>query len=104
MAFVKFRFRFKGDQPYSLLKTCGRDWSKLLSSSFAIKRTAPFYQKIADLHQSLPREFSLQDVSDHLSQIDSDKLALLENCRELFDLAPYDLRVYILTALRSSET
>ena len=104
MAFVKFRFRFKGDQPYALLKSCGKEWSKLLSTSFAIKRTASFYQQVSDAHQILPREFSFGDVAEQLSQIDSEKRELLESCRELFDLAPYDLRVYILTALRSTES
>ena len=99
MASVKFRFKFQQDRSYSLIKLYGCEWSSLLSSCFATKKTRQVYEDVVDAHETLDKDFMYKDVADKIKAKNPEGNELLSTCHLLFNDAPYDLRSFIVATL-----
>ena len=86
---VRMRFRFD-----VRLGGC-KEWGKVLSRAFPRRSLTPEdYSRMAELRQRLPRDFTLRSGPE--LKCDAQSRGLLERCEEVFNRAPYDLRLYVL--------
>ena len=96
---VRFRFLIKlGNEDKNLYQVYHKKWNKMLNYLDMVSMKVEDYKKISELGKQLSRDFKYIDVMKSIG--DQNGIKLLNDCVPLFDRAPFDLRLFILSAMK----
>ena len=96
---VRFRFKLNLEGDTRLLRVYSKKWGALLGYAFKVPRKREDYLKMAKVSKELDRGFKLSDVLEKIPKDNPDGLRILTDCQALFDKAPYDMRVFLLSSV-----
>ena len=100
---VKFKAVIQGENVSKLFGMYAGKWKSLLSFVFSIPRNRDTYTRVEQVKQCTSRDsLTVDQVIEDVTKINDDGARYLLDCAPLFDVAPYDLKVYILAVLGCS--
>ena len=96
---VRFRFKINTEGFDNLMPMYSNKWKDLLGTVFSVTRNRADYDRIAQLGQELPRDFTVKDIFDRLSYQNPHGVRHLSDCAPLFNKAPFDMKIFIVAML-----